>query len=188
MRNLFIAMMMCMIVFSCNENQNSKPTESEVAKVRAAYDNLSTKMIKSLAYIQEPLSKLTDEQKASVAALLLITRIAAQQQVVAGITKTELLSKMWEEMPDLCPPLPENTLKRFGDCRDHELAYGVAMARCLDEGKSEAECEKESYGDLTAAVMCRMKEIEELPGIIGLIPGRDWPPHPIPWPIMNRVP
>lgn len=184
MRNFFIAMMVSMIVFSCcSENQSSKPIESDVARMRADYDSLATKMIESLAYIKEPLSKLTDEQKASVAALLLITRVAAQQQAVAGITKTDLLSEMWVEIPDLCPPLPEDTLKRFGDCRDHELAYGIAMARCLEEGKSEAECEKESYGDLAAAVMCRMKEIEDLPGIIGLIPGRDWPPIPIPWPI-----
>ncbi len=182
MKKVFIAMMMCMIVFSCTEKQNSKLTESEIAKVRTDYDKLSTKMINSLAYIQKPLRKLTDEQKASVAALLLITRVATQQQVVAGITKMELLNEMWEELPELCPPLPENTMKRFGDCRDHELDYGIAMSRCLEEGKSDAECKKESYGDLTAAVMCRMKEIEELPGIIGSIPGRGWPPDPIPWP------
>lgn len=188
MRNLFVAIMVGMVVFGCSENQSSKPTESDVARVRESYDSLATKMIKSLAYIKEPLSKLTDEQKASVAALLLITRVAAQQQVVAGITTTDLLSEMWEEMPDICPPLPENTLKRFGDCRDYELAYGVAMARCLEEGKSEAECEKESYGDLTAAVMCRMKEMEELPRIIDRIPGRGWPTHPFPWLVIERMP
>ena len=77
--------------------------------------------------------------------------------------------------------------QHFGDYRDHELAYGVAMARCLEEGKSEVECEKESYGDLTRAVLCHMQEIEDLSGIIIEIPGRDWPPDPIPWPILSEV-
>lgn len=187
MKNYIIATIVGLTVLSCDINQIEQPSEAEVIKARAAYDEMSTNMVESLEYLKQPLSTLNSEQRASVAALLLMTRVAAQQQA-PGEIGTAFIDQMWTEIPDYCPPLPENTLSRFGDCRDQELAYGTSMARCLEEDKTEAECEKESSGDLAAAVMCRMQEIDELSGIIGEIPGRDWPPSPIPWPVRIDVP
>lgn len=182
-------MIMCIIIFSCNNARKSKLLETDVAKLRIGYDSLATQMINSLAYIQKPLNDLNKEQKASVAALLIITRIATQQQFFGEITKTDLISKVWEQMPDLCPEKPEVILNRFGDYRDQLMAYGVAMAKCLeDESKSESDCEKECWVEASECVEASMKELEELPGIIDIIPGRDWPPEPFPWLIMNNRP
>ena len=63
MRNAFLVSLMSMIVFSCKNSQNIKPSESEVEKMRADYDSLATNLIKSLDYIKKPLSELTKEQQ-----------------------------------------------------------------------------------------------------------------------------
>lgn len=182
MRVSIIAVIVGLTLFACYEGQSEPQDDAEFLKVSAAYEEASGNLIQSLDYIKQPLGTLDREQRAAVAALVMMTRVAAQQQSL-GAKDSTLIDKMWVEIPDFCPPIPEVSMNLFGDCRDQEMAYATSMARCLEDGdKSEADCEKESYGDLTAAVMCRMQEIEALAGVIREIPGRDWPPSPIPWP------
>jgi hypothetical protein len=148
--------------------------------VQADLERADRALIGGLRMVGEGLNGLTDEQMASVAALVAMTRVATQMEGPG--TLEGAMEGFWTELPELCPPLTTDTMKRFGDCRDHVTDYAIAMARCLDEGKSERECEKENYGSLEMAVRCRMKELEALNDLIELIPGRDWPNPPIPWP------
>lgn len=168
-------------LLSCNGQERPDATP-DYAQAKAQYDTLAKQMVQSLAYIGEPLKDLTDEQMASVAALLAMTRVAAQSEGLEAVASASLSEGFWVELPEICPPMPEVIQLKLGGCLGEELAYATAMARCEDEGKSEDECEREAAPELSAAVMCRMRQIEEMRGIIGRIPGRRWPPDPFPWP------
>ncbi len=168
------------IVLSLMSCGGAKQPTMRPTAVQADLDRADRAMIGGLRMVGEGLNGLTDEQMASVAALVAMTRVATQMEgpgMLEGV-----MEGFWTELPELCPPLTADTMKRFGDCRDHDTDYAVAMATCLDKGKSESECEKESYGSLERAARCRMKELEALNDLIDLIPGRDWPSPPIPWP------
>ncbi len=180
---LFLSALIFSLIISCSREEKYQQTDTKLSETQIKYNNLSNDLIKSIAYIKEPLKNLTDDQRAAVSALLVITRVASQQEYSLGSKTKSLLDGIWVDIPELCPPLPESTLKRFGDCRDQEMDYGVSWSKCRDEEKSEEECDEENAGELSAAVMCRMKEIEELANLIKVIPGRKWPPQPFPWPI-----
>ncbi len=152
----------------------------DLRKVKTDFKRADRSMIEGVQMIGKQLTGLTKDQMASVAALVAMTRAAT---LMEGQKKFgQVMEGFWKETSEICPPLPKDTMKRFGDCRDHDLDYGVSMARCLEEGKSESECERENYGSLQMAAQCRMKKIEELNDVIRVIPGHDWPNPPIPWP------
>lgn len=168
----------------CRGAERPPASPEQLAALRQAqarYDSLAVQFRQTLRFVGEPLKGLTEEQQASVAALVLMTRVATEQQLVGGT----LLEGFWTDVPEFCPPLRSVTFSR-GGCLDAEIAYASSMPRCLDEGRSEAQCEREAAGDLGAAVSCKMREIEALAGVIGRIPGRQWPPRPFPWPIEQR--
>ena len=63
-------------------------------------------------------------------------------------------------------------------CMDESISYASAMASCLDEGKSEDECDRENAESASAEVTCWMRELAN---------SRHWllellrfplPPHP----------
>jgi hypothetical protein len=85
-------------------------------------------------------------------------------------------------LQDICPPLRSVSFAR-GGCLDAEIAYASAMARCNADGKSAAECDRETAPELAAAVACQLEAVQQLPRVIGRIPGRTWPPRPFPWPV-----
>ena len=151
---------------------------------RADFKHADQAMVKGVRMIGEGLDGLTDKQMASVAALVVMTRVATLMEGPEKIGSA--MNGFWTELPEICPPLPEDTMKRFGDCLDFDADYVAAMAECeKDEKKSEEECEKDNYGSLGKAVRCRMKQIEALKDVIRIIPGRKWPDPPFPWPIVE---
>ncbi len=170
-----------LFLFSCTE-QEGRERPASLEKVKAQYDSLAKRMVQSMAYVGEPLKDLTDEQLAAVAALIVMTRVASLNEGIEAIKSTSLSEGFWVELPEICPPMPESIQLELGGCLDEELAYAEAMSKCRDEGKSEEECDRETAGELSAAVMCRMRQIEEMKRIIEHIPGRWWPPSPFPWP------
>ncbi len=172
-----------LLLLSCGEQRVPAETLEAAQTARLQYDSLAQQVARSLAFVGQPLRDLNDEQMASVAALLVMTRVAAQTERLAG---GALAESFWAEVPEICPPLPQVDLQ-LGDCLDAHIAYASAMARCLDEGKTEDQCDRETAGEMSATVICEMRKIEEMKEIIGRIPGRDWPPGPFPWPIEPGV-
>jgi len=174
--NHFLVFMLSLLfLISCSNvtgNTKEKPVQTKIDKTDQA-------MVKGVRMVGKNLEGLSKEQMASVAALITMTRAATLMEGEERFGRG--LTRFWVEMQAICPPLPEDTMRRFGDCRDHELDYGKSMAKCLKKGKSEMECEKENYGSLKMAVQCRMEELEKLNGVILEIPGIDWPDPPIPW-------
>jgi hypothetical protein len=167
-------------LLSCEAQQVSGRPEA-YRKAKAEYDGLANRVVQSVATVGGPLKDLTDEQMASVAALLVMTRVAARSEGIISRVSTSL-DGFWVELPEICPPMPKPIEFKLGGCLDEEIAYATAMAKCKDEGKSDDECDKETAAEATAAVLCHMRQLEELGGIIGRIPGRQWPPDPFPWP------
>jgi hypothetical protein len=179
LRSITILLIMLLLI-SCGERKAETKPAPELRTIKADFAGTDRAMTKALAMVGKHLKGLNKEQMASVAALVAMTRVATMMEGLKSVSSSP--ESFWTELPDICPPLPEDTMTRFGDCRDHDLSYGTDMAKCLDEGKTEAQCEKENYGSLEQAARCRMKQLEALNTFIELIPGRDWPHPPIPWP------
>ena len=182
MNRLAVCCISILLLLSCGGRPNQRDT-NPTWKQKAEYDALAQQMVQSVAYIGEPLKDLNDEQLAAVAALVVMTRVVAQSEGAEAISSSSLVEGFWAEIVEICPPMPKRIQRELGGCFDEELAYAQSMSRCLDEGKTEEECEREAAGELSAAVMCRMEQIEELKGFIWRIPGRRWPPGPFPWPV-----
>ncbi len=157
-------------------------TAESLSKAKAEYEALAKRTAQSVAYIGEPLKNLTDEQLASVAALLVMARVAAQSEGIDAKVGASFSKGFWVEVPEFCPPMPKGIERQLKGCGAKELAYAVAMSKCLEE-KDESWCERENAGKLSAAVMCTMEQIEKMKGIIQAIGGRRWPPGPFPWPV-----
>jgi len=151
------------------------------AKAKTDYELAAKRMAQSVKYVGQPLRSLTKEQKASVATLLVMSRIVGQNEVARSTSGLSLSDSFWTEVSGICPAPNRFSFTR-GGCMDEEIAYAEAMAKCTDSKKTESQCDKETSGEMTAAVNCKMKQLEDLPGIIGGIPGRQWPSTPFPWP------
>jgi hypothetical protein len=168
---------------SCSRNREP-PAEAVAAyqKALSHYDTLADQLAQSVAYLGQPLQSLSEQQQASIAALLILTRVTAQAEAVRPADAKGALEAVWGRMADVCPPVRSVSFSR-GGCLDQSIAYAGAMARCLKEGKSESECEKLSAPEGAAEIACVMRQLEGLQGVIGGLPGRRWPPAPFPWPI-----
>lgn len=180
-RYLSIALVFAAALSCGRESERAVRAPAEHAsEIRSELGGVDSALKTGARTVGRGLRDLSDEQMASVAALITIARMASLMEGPA--TMKQAMPETWRAMHEVCPPLPKVDLERFGDCRDFDADYGVGMARCLDEGRSESDCEKENYGALEQAAGCRMKEIAALGGLIEHIPGGDWPPSPIPWP------
>lgn len=154
----------------------------DVAMGRNKYDSLTTNLAKSIAFIGKPLKNLNEEQAASLAALLVVTRQAALMEGYPTKTTDKFSGLFWTEIQNICPPLKKFEIDR-GGCIDEHIAYASAMASCLaEEGKTEEDCERENWPEGAAVTDCIMHEMEKMKGLIGKIGGRVWPPKPFPWP------
>ncbi len=152
--------------------------------IQKEYDERAKQMVRSMAYVGEPLNELTDDEMEAVAALLVMTRLASQSEDASP----SLSGGFWVELQKICPPIPRAIQHKLGGCLDESIAYATSMARCLDEGKSEGECERESGGELSAHAYCQLRQLEEMEGIIRNIGERKWPPGPFPWPVESGGP
>jgi hypothetical protein len=187
MRSLPIlsASLLMFLLAACQTDRRRHPSEEAIAQYRqiaTEYDTLAGRLAQSVPYLGAPLKTLNKQQQASVAALLILVRTAAEEQTLRPSSSRGPLATIWAELPEICPPLRSASFSR-GDCFDAELAYASAMASCQREGKSDDECELLASPEAAAALSCKMKTLEKLAGIIGALPGRVWPPRPFPWPI-----
>jgi len=182
-KELKLLLLLCLGVFllSCSTNK-SPEVPANLVQIQEEYQSLAKNMNASVAYIAEPLKGLTAEQKGSVAALIVMSRLAAQCEATPGKANLGLSEEFWFEVLKYCP-IPKKFDFSRGGCLDADLAYASGMARCLKEGKTEDQCELENSVESAAAVLCHMKEIEQLRNTLLQIPGRQLPPRPFPWPI-----
>ena len=79
-----------LLLVACSEQEVSETTVEAAGKAKAKYDALAEGMVQSVAYVGTPLKDLTKEQMAAVAALLLMTRVAAQSHGIESISSVSL--------------------------------------------------------------------------------------------------
>jgi hypothetical protein len=183
----YLFLIAAVLSVSCKrESQKKVDNTSLLKESESSYNATHLKLIESIKFIAEPLQELNDEQMASVAALLHITRVIAHDEYTQNKSRG-ITDQYWQEIRKVCSPLPILDLSK-GGCLDVNIGYAVSMARCLEDGtKNIEECERESSGDLATVINCHMTQIEELPQIIRKIEGRDWQGHPFPWPGSDDV-
>lgn len=151
-------------------------------KALAQYDGAGLKMAQSVRAVALPLEGLSREQQAAVAALVVMSRVVGQHESARSLAASSFGRRLWSEVSTICPAPARIQFPR-GGCLDAEIAYATAMARCLaEEGKTESDCDRQAGPEGAAAVMCHMREIEDLAGIIRTIPGGRWGLGPFPWP------
>lgn len=195
---IIVSFLFAIVVSSC---ATQKELPKSVEKSKARYDLLSKNMTKSVAHIGKPLKTLNKQQQAAVAMLLVMTRVATQNEGIKAINNKAFTEGFWVELPEVCPPLPQDLGSKLPGCFAVESAYAESMASCMNskcqkyepdpdkcdqiKDKYESMCEKEHAGKLSAAVQCRMEEIENMRGVLERIPGHRLPPGPFPWPILE---
>jgi hypothetical protein len=170
------------VISACQTSR--APSEEQLAryrKVAAEYDTFGAQAAQSVAYLGEPLKGLNQQQQASVAALLILVRVAAETSALGRGSEPQPIDRIWSALPDVCPPIRNASFSR-GGCLDADLAYASAQASCLKKGRTEADCDRESAPLGAVAVQCHMKELQERIRTIRGLPGRRWPPGPFPWP------
>jgi hypothetical protein len=141
------------------------------------YQTALQRVGQSLPLMAEPLRSLTEEQHASLAALLIATRTVAQQEVLSTSRRSAHFDAFWAELRDVCPPLPSLSLSR-GGCVDELIAYASATAEC--ESVDDADCEN-TWGPAAGVLECQSRQLQKLASEIRVIRGRPWPPQPLPW-------
>ena len=182
----------CVAAVACNKDAPDRAAVDRARGIGEQYDSLATAMIQSVQYVGHPLRSLTEEQQASVAALLVMTNAIARSGRFLGDRGNDLTGGFWTEVGGICPPMPERPEFSRGECWAEEVAWALAMASCKDEDDeaAAAECRDMAADEEAAVIMCHFRQLQDLEGVIGRIPGGTWPPGPWPWPDVEggRVP
>lgn len=174
------------VLFACGDSD--EPSARNVGgerweKVRAEYTAFSDAVPESVARLAAPLARLDEEQKASVAGLLLAARIATLGEASATPVGRALSERFWTEMSKLLPPTPSSAETVHRSCLEESIAYASAMARCRSQDRSDDECERRAAPEAAAEMQCKLEQMKKLGGVIGGLPGSPTPPGPFPWPV-----
>lgn len=129
-----------------------------------------------------PLRSLTEEQATVVAILGYLWQISALARRPQFAIDKNILRRFQDQFITICPQLPPDFV--MGDpCFNAMVDYGVALAKCEGENRTEEECH-ESWGPLHDSLACAMAKIEELGERLKEMvqPGGEepWPPPPPP--------
>lgn len=141
-------------------------------------------MVKATKELTGPLKTLDKDQIAAVTFLVLERDILMRASRKSAGLDEDLILSFKAAVESICPDFePILELSRFKDpCMEHEVAYVSALAKCEKDGRDEDECH-EAWGPGAAAVLCTMKQIEDMKGhMIDIWEGFRGP-RPFPWPV-----
>jgi len=157
-----------------------KKKKQEFENARQKLANELDKFVKVSRNLLEPLKGLNEIQVAALVTLgFLMRAITLAGRPTAKIDK-RIMTRFKEVVDEICPPLGKVTISK-DPCFEATVSYLSTLKKCEDEGRNEDEC-FEAWGYGASAVMCTMKELEEMKGQLADIFGRLKPPRPIPWP------
>lgn len=128
----------------------------------------------------EPLKELNEYQIAALVTLAYSMRVIMLARRPATKIPEGILARFKEVVDEYCPPLRELAISK-DPCLEATLSYIEALKKCQDEGLTEDDC-PDAWEHGGRAVMCTMKELEEMKGKLGDIFGGLKPPRPLPWP------
>ncbi len=140
------------------------------------------KLVKVSRNLLEPLKNLDESQIAALVTFDHLMRIVQLAGRPAANIDEEILNRLNGVINEICPPLARVGIIK-DPCFEASISYVSALKKCREEDppRDEDEC-FEAWGPGTQAVMCTMRELEEMKGQIGDILGRLKPPSPFPWP------
>jgi hypothetical protein len=157
----------------------TEPLEAQQTyeRVLGRYEAAVEDLEQSIPVIAGPLRGLTEEQQASLAAVLIATRTLARAEVLSDSGRLAISDDYWAELQAICPPLRSFSFSR-GGCWAAEVAYASAAASC--ESGDDADC-VETWEAAAALAECQLQQLDNLASAIRAVPGRPWPPQPFPW-------
>jgi hypothetical protein len=146
---------------------------------RQELTNELDKLVKSSRNLLEPLRKLDELQIAALVMFGYLMRIIQLAGRPAANIDEGILNRLNGVIDEICPPLGRVVISK-DPCFDASTSYVAALKKCRGEDppRSEDEC-FEAWGPGARAVMCTMRELEEMKGQMGDIGGRLKPPGPI---------
>jgi hypothetical protein len=154
----------------------------ELENARQKLANELDKLVKVSENLLAPLKAVNENQMAALVMLGFSVRLI----LLAGRPTANLDQRILEDfkvvIDDICPPLGEVAISK-DPCFETSISYASALQQCQNEDppRDEDEC-FEAWGPGAQAVMCTMRELEEMRGRLEDIFGRLKPPRPFPWP------
>jgi len=157
-----------------------KKSKQELENARKKLANELDKFVKASRNLLEPLKGLNDTQIAALVTLGYSMRVIMLAGRPTAKVDKVILSRFKEVVDEVCPPLGNVAISK-DPCFEATVSYLSALKKCEDDGRDEDEC-FEAWGPGGQAVMCTMKELENMRGQLADIFGRLKPPRPFPWP------
>lgn len=156
------------------EKYNREELEEARKKLAEDFDEI----VKSSSTMLESLKELNDNQIAAVATFGFLMRFTTIARRPALKIEESILSHFEKVIDDLCPPLKEISTSR-DPCFEASIQYAIALQKCKDENNwNEDQCH-DAWGYGAQAVMCTMKELQDMKGWSSDIFGRLEPPKNI---------
>lgn len=159
-----------------------KTDRQELENAREKLANELDEFVKASRNLLEPLKELNETQIAALVTLGFSIRVILLAGRPTANIDQGILAGFKEVVDEICPPLGKVAISK-DPCFDATVSYVSALKKCKDEDppRDEDEC-FEAWGPGAQAVMCTMKELEEMKGQLADIFGRLKPPRPFPWP------
>ena len=158
-----------------------KKDKQPLKNARQLLSNELHKFVKASGNLLEPLKELNDTQVAALVTLGFSIRIIMLAGRAATNLHKDILRDFKEVVDEICPPLGKVAIDQ-DPCFESTVSYVSALKSCEDEDppRDEEEC-FEAWGPGAQAVMCIMKELEDMRAQLGDLFGRLKPPRPFPW-------
>ncbi len=153
-----------------------------VAEIRRERDAALEPLVAAGEELVQRLSRLKDDDKATVLALMMVTQALGSYTWSVGRRYPKILGSFLQTLTNLSPALARevNFLDSFLACRDEMIAYASCVSRCEEDGKSDSECARQCAPQEAAEVACVMRQLDELRHKIPLIIRDPFPPPPPP--------
>lgn len=143
---------------------SAAPAQTAVKESRANRDQAVRELLKEVAPLTKALSGLDQNQRAAIVGLVAATKAVSSYQRSHNHPSQELIRRFDGLVEGLAPPAAKALgISGLGrGCLDESIAYAGSMSRCLKEGKTADECERQSAPEAAGEIACMMKQLEAL--------------------------
>lgn len=174
------------LLSGCDRETNTKPAPFDPAVIEKR-DDAIRQLVAETGSVLEPLKKLDQNDKNAVVALLALTKSVGQYENTALHRDDKIINAYYKGLSDFS----ENFSRVFDvksfilSCFDATVSCLSARKECLDEGKSENECDRDPrvLAPCANEAICITKQFLKIKkGIPDILGGRTpWPPQPKPF-------
>ncbi len=170
----------------CDRDTDTKPAPVDPAVIEKR-DDAIRQLVAETGSVLEPLKKLDQNEKNAVVALLALTKSVGKYENIALQRDDRIINAYYKELSDFS----DNFSRVFDvksfilSCFDATVSCLSARKECLDEGRSEDECDRDPRVLVPCAneAICITSQFLKIKkGIPDILGGRTpWPPQPKPF-------